>query len=104
MLIVTEHAKAFTTSPASFTHNLPTGAAQRSGAKSGAKRFDLLAYRSIRAWLKPSSALHFKSFFSLLPETHPLNSPNIPFLIDSQLTAFPKQNFSSSMAASDVAR
>jgi hypothetical protein len=53
-----------------------TGAAQRSGAKSGAKRFDTLPTKTLQQEIKSRQNLHSKSSPLSYPN-QPLKSPNI---------------------------
>jgi hypothetical protein len=58
----------------------PTGVAQRSGAKSGAKRLDLSSNQHATTSNQLRPDVFTLKASSLSAPTQPLNSPNIPFM------------------------
>jgi hypothetical protein len=62
----------------------PTGVAQRSGTKSGAKRFDLGSDRNAPAWNQADPRAFTLKAFSLSAPRQPLNFPNIQSLSYTQ--------------------
>jgi hypothetical protein len=68
-----------------FLQRPPTGAAQRSGAKSGAERFDLSSDHNTPACNQPDPTAFTLKAPSLSAATQPLNSPNILPLMVSPL-------------------